>query len=261
MPQKRKHPDMEFPLLKTLGLMTIKTTGGGSCLFNSFSDQLYGNEKRGNEIRAKVVQEMRDNANRYKDFFSTEVGGGYRRNPRRKTAAAVEQVSTPTPEQLDKDWNLYLVRMSKKTTYADSLEIKAFAYAFNVDVKVYEQETVRDIRAEGEGTGRQVVHVAYHNYEHYSSVRKIDGTLPNVQSSSGTLESGQSGAAPPNVPQCSDTLVGDEEEEEIRGPNKRQRCGTMAKDSEITITIKIKIKGRKGVKHVTLPKSMKIVFA
>ena len=29
MPQKRKHPDMEFPLLKTLGLMTIKTTGGG----------------------------------------------------------------------------------------------------------------------------------------------------------------------------------------------------------------------------------------
>jgi len=53
---------------------------------------------------------------------------------------------------------------------------------------------------------------------------------------------------------------GDDEEEEIRGPNKRRRCGTMAKD-EITITIKIKIKGRKGVKHVTLPKSMKIVFA
>jgi len=137
----------------------------GSCLFNSFSDQLYGNEKRGNEIRAKVVQEMRDNANRYKDFFSTEVGGGYRRNPKRKTVAASEQVSTPTPEQLEKDWNLYLARMSKKTTYADSLEIKAFANAFNVDVKVYEQETVRDIRAEGEGA-RQVVHVAYHVSPH-----------------------------------------------------------------------------------------------
>jgi hypothetical protein len=52
---------------------------------------------------------------------------------------------------------------------------------------------------------------------------------------------------------------GDEEEEEIRGPNKRQQCGTIAKD-EITITTKIKIKGRKGVKHVTLPKRMEIVF-
>jgi OTU domain-containing protein 3 len=136
----------------------------GNCLFNSFSDQLYGDQSHAGEVRAKTVNYMRENPDEFKPFINVEVGGGSRRNPKRKNVGAFStpfEYIPPTQEQIDAAYEGHLSRMSHSGTYGDNMEIRAFAKAFNVDVKIYNHGNSYYVKAEEEGT-RQVVHIAYH---------------------------------------------------------------------------------------------------
>jgi len=71
------------------------------------------------------------------------------------------EYTAPTEEQINKAWEEHLERMSHGGTYGDNMEIRAFAKAFNVDVKIYNHGNSYYVKAEEHGT-RPVVHIAYH---------------------------------------------------------------------------------------------------
>jgi len=66
------------------------------------------------------------------------------------------------------------------------MEITAFSSAFGVDVKIYQRDFAYMVSGAGEyrdQIDRPVAHIAYHMWEHYSSIRNLDGPhtgLPNV---------------------------------------------------------------------------------
>lgn len=66
------------------------------------------------------------------------------------------------------------------------MEITAFSSAFGVDVKIYQRDFAYMVSGAGEygdQTERPVAHIAYHMWEHYSSIRNLDGPhtgLPSV---------------------------------------------------------------------------------
>ncbi|KAI9679344.1 MAG: hypothetical protein M1817_005364 [Caeruleum heppii] len=181
----------EFPLLAGQGLYAADIRGDGNCLFNALSDQIYGTQNQHREIRARVIDYMRDNASYYKQFVEVHSGGGTRRNPKRKSAgtfASTNSAVAPTAAEVDKVFEAHLQQMARGGTYGDNMEITAFSAAYGVDVMIYQRDLAYLVRG-GELRGHQTAHIAYHIWEHYSSIRNLDGPhdgLPNVQSTEST---------------------------------------------------------------------------
>ncbi|GES81359.1 cysteine proteinase [Rhizophagus clarus] len=76
--------------------------------------------------------------------------------------------------------------MRKDGTYGGNMELVAFAQLHEVDIKVYQPGTIYVIEGkESDNTNndgstneirtRRTLHIIYHNWEHYSSVRNIQG--------------------------------------------------------------------------------------
>jgi len=146
---------------------------------------------------------MRENAGYYKQFIEVNVGGGTRRNPKRKTAGSFTTsnlASMPSPEDVDRVFDSHLLRMAQGGTYGDNMEIVAFSAAFKVDVKIWQRDYAFMVSGPGEDSNQGVCHIAYHvsmvligpeiainpcqTWEHYSSIRNLDGPhdgVPNVQ--------------------------------------------------------------------------------
>ena len=207
----------EFPMLGSLGLYAAPTTGNGkhpvlthttsakltffflgNCLFISFSDQLYGNEDHHLEIRARVVEYLAEHADYFKPFIAVNIGGGERRNTRRKNAskyATTFDFYQATENDVDLQFSLKLQRMAELGTYGDHMEIMAFSAAYGVDVNVYRAAGTADVVTPdcllgSTSTVRPMAHIAYHvrkpsiqaigqkltpyqAHEHYSSVRPL----------------------------------------------------------------------------------------
>ncbi|KXL49239.1 hypothetical protein M433DRAFT_151855 [Acidomyces richmondensis BFW] len=169
----------EFPLLSALGLYAADIRGDGNCLFNALSDQLYGHQNEHAAIRSRVIEYMRAHAEYYKQFIDVYPGGGIRRNPKRKNAGAYSSpTNAPPPSEADIDrvFESHLQRMAKGGTYGDNMEITAFSSAYEVDVKIYQRDFAYMVTGGGgEDSNRPVAHIAYHMWEHYSSIRNLDG--------------------------------------------------------------------------------------
>ncbi|KAK6345894.1 hypothetical protein TWF730_010237 [Orbilia blumenaviensis] len=194
----------EFPLLEGQGLYASDIIGDGDCLFRSFSDQLYGHQERATTIRLRTTSYMRRHSSYFKLFLSVPP-------PARKTRSS-SALTLPNEDTIDRVFLDHVKRMEKPGVYGDNLEIVAFARCYGVDVKIYQREFAylvsgeRDVGEnddddDGEDSGdggssmlgkeehlrpgqaRRVLHIAYHDWEHYSSVRNIDGPhkgLPKV---------------------------------------------------------------------------------
>ncbi|TKA60997.1 hypothetical protein B0A49_09406 [Cryomyces minteri] len=168
----------EFPLLSALGLYAADIRGDGNCLFNALSDQLYGTQTEHQAIRARVIAYMRQHAAYYKQFIDVHPGGGIRRNPKRKNAGAYSSpvnLTAPTDEEIDRVFEGHLQSMARGGTYGDNMEISAFSSAYEVDVKIYQRDFAYMVSGAGEESQRDVAHIAYHMWEHYSSIRNLDG--------------------------------------------------------------------------------------
>ncbi|PIA89360.1 hypothetical protein CB0940_07387 [Cercospora beticola] len=181
---------MEFPLLSSLGLYAADIRGDGNCLFNALSDQLYGHQNEHAAIRSRVIDYMREHADYYKQFIDVNPGGGIRRNPKRKNAGSYSSPASfqpPSPADIDRVFENHLASMARGGTYGDNMEIVAFSSAMGYDVKIYQRDYAFMVSggSDGEGdTSRPVAHIAYHTWEHYSSIRNLDGPhtgMPNVQ--------------------------------------------------------------------------------
>ncbi|KFY00094.1 hypothetical protein V497_05189 [Pseudogymnoascus sp. VKM F-4516 (FW-969)] len=176
----------EFPLLAAHNLYAAEIKGDGNCLFNALSDQIYGDQSEHNKIRARVIEYMREHAVYFKQFIEVLPGGGQRRNPKRKNANVYSTPTTftpPTQDEIDRVFETHLGSMARGGTYGDNMEISAFTSVYKVDVKIYQRDFAYMITAPEDGTVHPVAHIAYHTWQHYSSIRNTDGPytgLPNV---------------------------------------------------------------------------------
>ncbi|TVY55980.1 OTU domain-containing protein [Lachnellula suecica] len=172
----------EFPVLKLHNLKATAILGDGNCLFNALSDQIYGDQNSHREIRARVVQEMREHPEDYKSFFSVQ---GYRDIPNRKAKRKnVAAAAVVTDTQINKAFEDHCSRMAKNGVYGDNHEIRAFTRAYNTDAIVFSHRGVNyTISAGPTEVARPRAYIALHSYEHYSSIRNIDGpftSLPQI---------------------------------------------------------------------------------
>ncbi|KAI5363049.1 Putative OTU domain, papain-like cysteine peptidase superfamily [Septoria linicola] len=168
----------EFPLLGSLGLYAADIRGDGNCLFNALSDQIYGHQNEHAAIRSRVIDYMREHADYYKQFIDVHPGGGIRRNPKRKNAGSYSSPASfeaPTPAEIDRVFENHLASMARGGTYGDNMEIVAFSSAMGYDVRIYQRDFAYVVSGNHEETGRPVAHIAYHTWEHYSSIRNLDG--------------------------------------------------------------------------------------
>jgi OTU domain-containing protein 3 len=158
----------------------------GNCLFNALSDQIYGSQDQHAAIRARVIEYMKEHAEYYKQFIDVHPGGGIRRNPKRKNAGAYASPANyipPSQSDIDRVFESHLHNMARGGTYGDNMEITAFSCAYNIDVKIYQRDFAYMVSGSGDGMERPVAHIAYHIWEHYSSIRNLDGPhkgLPEV---------------------------------------------------------------------------------
>ncbi|CUS14292.1 unnamed protein product [Tuber aestivum] len=192
----------EFPLLEGVGLYASDISGDGNCLFHALSDQLYGHENNHSEIRERVVEHMRNNASYFKLFLDV---GPTRRAPKRKAAnknngknATTVTAGLPSESAIDVAFAQHLSRMARSGVYGDNMEISAFAREYECDVKIYQRDFAYVVTGgegidddeggrgrgdPGRGGKRKALHIAYHTWEHYSSVRNRGGPHtgpPNV---------------------------------------------------------------------------------
>lgn len=151
--------EQEFPILDRLGLYAANIKGDGNCLFRSLSDQYYGDGgDRHAEVRKEIVSYMREHAS----FFALFVeGAGY-----------------------GETFDDYTNRMSKDGVYGDNAEIVAFSRRYNVNVVIYQNDFMYIVANENGEPDAREAHIAYHTWEHYSSVRNQNGPhsgLPKVE--------------------------------------------------------------------------------
>ena len=169
----------------------------GNCLFHALSDQIHGNQQEHSAIRAHVVNYMREHAAYYKQFVDALPGGATRRNPKRKNAGAYSSPANyvpPSQADIDKMFEMHLQSMATGGVYGDNMEIVAFASAYGWDVKIYQRDFAYMVSGSDDEAPRPVAHVAYHLWEHYSSIRNLDGPhsgSPHVQPKALTLEEEQ----------------------------------------------------------------------
>lgn len=157
----------EIPQLKAIGLYAANTAGSGmnmplyhaatqtawsretdvpdigNCLFHALSDQLHGDQTQHVDYRKVTVEYMTGNPDRFKAFVSVQVGGGGRRNPKRKTTGSLStpfNPGMPTEDEIEAAFQRSLKTMKEGGAYGDNAEIVAFALAFKVDIKIYEEE-------------------------------------------------------------------------------------------------------------------------
>ncbi|KAF9281242.1 hypothetical protein BGZ68_006758 [Mortierella alpina] len=134
--------------LAGMNLQLKDTMGDGNCLFRACADQFTGSEREHAALRAEVCRYIEDHEEHFKSFLDNE------------TVQA------------------HVAQMRKNGTYGGNIELVAFARMKRVDIKVYQPGYIFviegiDVKKEGSSPGqRPIMHIAW---EHYSSIRNIDG--------------------------------------------------------------------------------------
>ncbi|PQE13650.1 OTU-like cysteine protease protein [Rutstroemia sp. NJR-2017a BVV2] len=170
----------EFPLLTQNKLKAINTLGDGNCLFNALSDQMYGNKDKQSEIRANVITYMRAHADDFRPFCCV---GPTRRNPKRKNVGVTSvDAAAATAAELERAFQARLSDMARGGTWGDNHEVAAFAKAYKMDVTVWQTSWKEEFPAAWDDVARPQLHIAFHDYGHYSSVRNMDGPFTGLPS-------------------------------------------------------------------------------
>ncbi|KAH6578118.1 hypothetical protein BASA50_002281 [Batrachochytrium salamandrivorans] len=141
--------------LAELGLVIKDITGDGNCLFRALSDQLYGTPTRHGQCRIDTCSHIAA----YKDLYDPFIDNG---------------------DSLEK----YIAKMSKGGVYGGNMEIVAFARHHKVNVAVHQAGlpvwVISGTISENSPSRQPMLHIAYHSWEHYSSIRNRDGPFTDM---------------------------------------------------------------------------------
>ncbi|KAL2830773.1 hypothetical protein BDW59DRAFT_140809 [Aspergillus cavernicola] len=176
---------LELACLNQLGLYALPTEGDGNCLYYALSDQLYGDFTYADHIRRQLADHISANPEYFMSFIAAV--GGERRAPRRAAAEAARNTycssssASPAPQPSNQDkqrsFDSRVAESRKNGVWGGAEEIQAFCQSFKRDVKVYTMYGIQDFRDvhAPRDEEREVIHIAFHDFHHYSSVRRSNG--------------------------------------------------------------------------------------
>ncbi|CAH7685554.1 hypothetical protein BY996DRAFT_6410671 [Phakopsora pachyrhizi] len=185
--------------LKLMGLYAANTLGDGNCLFRALSDQLHGTPSDHYKIRKEVVDYLSKNKARYEDFVDVDEDQSYEKH--------LEEMSKlgTYGGHLELNGFANLIRRPIKVIQpgmvyvigydqTDGAEVEKSTsngdVTFDEDLKSLPSSSsgvrTRSSSIKGKTRSRQSssnsdcdsnhpLYIVYHKWEHYSSVRNIDG--------------------------------------------------------------------------------------
>ncbi|KAL4733509.1 hypothetical protein BDV11DRAFT_213769 [Aspergillus similis] len=198
---------LELPSLTQLGLYALPTEGDGNCLYYALSDQLYGDFDHADHIRTRLADHIHDNRDYFMSFIAAV--GGERRAPRRAAAEAARNSycssssaspAPPSTKDKERSFDTRVAESRKNGVWGGAEEIQAFCQSFKKDVNVYTMygiQNFRDVHAPADEE-RETIHIAFHDFHHYSSVRHCEGPHTGLPRIPKTEQSAQTSTAPPD---------------------------------------------------------------
>ncbi|GAU38298.1 hypothetical protein TSUD_157820 [Trifolium subterraneum] len=131
--------------LDALGLRIVEVTADGNCFFRALADQLEGNEEEHRKYRSMVVKHISDNREMFEPFIEDEV---------------------PFDE--------YCQTMDNDGTWAGHMELQAASLVTHSNVCIHRNMFPRWYIRNFDDFQVHMVHLSYHDGEHYNSVRLKD---------------------------------------------------------------------------------------
>ncbi|ONK55042.1 uncharacterized protein A4U43_UnF8250 [Asparagus officinalis] len=131
--------------LDDLGLKIIQVTADGNCFFRAIADQLEGNEEEHAKYRNTVVQYILTHREDFEPFIEDEV---------------------PFDE--------YCKSMEKDGTWAGNLELQAASLVTRRNICIHQANSPRWYISNFSGGETTMIHLSYHDGEHYNSIRLVD---------------------------------------------------------------------------------------
>ncbi|KAI4327428.1 hypothetical protein L6164_019891 [Bauhinia variegata] len=131
--------------LDALGLRFVEVTADGNCFFRALADQLEGNEEEHQKYRSMVVQHILDNRDTFEPFIEDDV---------------------PFDE--------YCQSMEKDGTWAGHMELQAASLVTHCNMCIHRNMSPRWYIRNFDDRGARMVHLSYHDGEHYNSLRLKD---------------------------------------------------------------------------------------
>ncbi|KAJ0236551.1 OVARIAN TUMOR DOMAIN-containing deubiquitinating enzyme 7 [Hirschfeldia incana] len=127
--------------LDSLGLKIIQVTSDGNCFFRSLADQLEGNEDEHSKYRSMVVQYI-VNREMFEPFIEDDV-----------------------------PFEDYCKTMDDDGTWAGNMELQAASLVTRSNICIHRSMSPRWYIRNFEDPRTRMIHLSYHDGEHYNSVR------------------------------------------------------------------------------------------
>ncbi|XP_018457745.1 OVARIAN TUMOR DOMAIN-containing deubiquitinating enzyme 7 isoform X3 [Raphanus sativus] len=127
--------------LDSLGLKIIQVTADGNCFFRSLADQLEGNEDEHSKYRSMVVQYI-VNREMFEPFIEDDV-----------------------------PFEDYCKTMDDDGTWAGNMELQAASLVTRSNICIHRSMSPRWYIRNFEDARTRMIHLSYHDGEHYNSVR------------------------------------------------------------------------------------------
>ncbi|KAF9221775.1 cysteine proteinase [Gyrodon lividus] len=182
--------------LRSLGLYAAHTLGDGNCLFRALSDQLYGTPSNHLQLRRDICDWIETHSQRYEPFCEDERGlsahlqcmneqGTYGGHLELSAFAHFVRRNVKVIQP-------GLVYVIEWNTAGDVITEQSISTATHGDEqlmdtrerrRLWKQQQQREEALQEEAAG-ETIYVAYHNWEHFSSIRNLRGPhagLPNVR--------------------------------------------------------------------------------
>lgn len=179
--------------LDALGLKIIQVTADGNCFFRALADQLEGNEDEHGKYRSMVVQYIVNNRETFEPFIEDDVS-----------------------------FDEYCRNMGKDYTWAGHMELQAASLVTRSNICIHRNMSPRWYIKNFDKPGARMVHLSYHDGEHYNSVRikedtcsgparpiiiEADADLPPSSDQAKAAVTKSNGASDDNINQGSIELV------------------------------------------------------
>ncbi|KAI0655672.1 hypothetical protein C8Q70DRAFT_409354 [Cubamyces menziesii] len=189
--------------LRQLGLYAAHTIGDGNCLFRALSDQLYGTPSYHLKLRQDICDWIEAHKERYAPFVEDERGLEHHLSCMRQQATYGGHLELSAFAHMTKrnvkviqPGLVYVIEWDAGGDFADEpaqADSSAPADDLTADSRQKRRQRRERLRSASDktvtddtepSTTQGTVYVAYHDWEHFSSIRNLRGPhtgLPNVE--------------------------------------------------------------------------------